>query len=123
MTDTAEKNTTAGTWWIVENTEGYDRHYIAHDEADARAQFAAERPDETPGHVWAGRLEDAPWTTDRSSPTDDPAYWRADEPCDYDLGVDRTCHHPVHAFGEPKPLRHLIDAASAMTAAKYGWWA
>lgn len=64
----------------------------------------------------------APWTVDRCSPTEDPEYWKMDEPCDYDLGPKRSCHHPVHAFGVSGPTRHLIDAGTAKLAAKNGWW-
>lgn len=67
-------------------------------------------------------MSDAPWTIDRCSPTEDPAYWRMDEPCDYDKGEARTCHHPIHAFGSKEPRRHLIEAVLAETAAKNGWW-
>lgn len=36
-------------------------------------------------------------------PTDDPKWWRRTAPC------EATCHHPVHAFGHPERLRHLVD--------------
>lgn len=42
------------------------------------------------------------------TPTSDPAYWRMVEPC------EDTCHHPVHAFGNPERLRHLIPTADAV---------
>lgn len=41
------------------------------------------------------------------SPTDDPDYWQMDQPC------DDNCHHPVHAFGHPERVRHLIDTGTA----------
>ena len=111
-----------GTPWVVVTDDWTKHHFLADSADDAKAQFLADRPNETIAHVRLAVIDDAPWTTDRCSPTDDPAYWRMDKPCDYDLGEKRSCHHPVHAFREPKPLRHLIDTWTATTAAKYGWW-
>lgn len=62
------------------------------------------------------------WTIRPCSPTDDPDWWREDKPCDYDKGAERTCHHPVHAFGHAEPLRHLIDAKTAKFALLNGWF-
>ncbi|WIB65898.1 hypothetical protein [Curtobacterium sp. MCBD17_040] len=100
------------------------RHFLATDGDDARNQYIETTATFTNDVVTIrpAAIDDAPWTIARCSPTDDPTWWRMDEPCDYDKGEQRTCHHPVHAFGEPGPLRHLIDAESAELAAKLGWW-
>ncbi len=102
------------------------RHYLAVGDDHAvnlhMATLMRLGRDETITAVRPATIDDAPWTIDRCSPTDDPDWWQMDDPCDYDKGADRTCHHPVHAFGEPGPLRHLIDAPTAHLASKFGWW-
>lgn len=42
------------------------------------------------------------------APTDDPDYWQMIESCGDD------CHHPVHAFGHPERIRHLIPTEDAV---------
>jgi hypothetical protein len=102
------------------------RHFLAVNRRDAKSQHKATTArldrEETVTEVRLATIDDAPWTIARCSPTDDPDWWKMDSPCDYDKGADRTCHHPVHAFGEPGPLRHLIDAPTAHLAAQFGWW-
>ena len=56
------------------------------------------------------------WTIPRVEPTDDPEWFRTVEPC------EETCAHPVHAFGHPERLRHLIDSATVRTATKFNAW-
>lgn len=55
------------------------------------------------------------WTIPPVEPTDDPKWYRMVEECDDD------CHHPVHAFGNPERLRHLIEANLAEFALERGW--
>ena len=47
-------------------------------------------------------------TVPACAPTADPAYWQMIEEC------DEGCHHPVHAFGRPERLRHLIPTRDAV---------
>lgn len=42
------------------------------------------------------------------APSDDPDYWQMIEECGHD------CHHPVHAFGHPERMRHLIPTEDAV---------
>lgn len=58
---------------------------------------------------------DAPWTIPAVEKTDDPAWYRM-----LDLCSDE-CHHPVHAFGHPERMRHLVEASLAEVALKNGW--
>lgn len=56
-----------------------------------------------------------PWTIPAVEPTDDPAWYRTVREC------DDGCHHPVHAFGHPERMRHLIEADLAQHALAQGW--
>jgi hypothetical protein len=102
---------------------GGRRHYLATDTGHAAALYVQDAHqqgrDTTFESIRPATIDDAPWTIARCSPTDEPDWWQMDDPCDYDTG---GCHHPVHAFGAPTPLRHLIDAPGARLAAKFGWW-
>lgn len=42
-----------------------------------------------------------PWVD--ALPTKYPEYWKMTALC------DDGCHHPVHAFGNPERLSHLVD--------------
>ena len=57
----------------------------------------------------------APWTIPAVEKTEDPTWYRMLDLC------DEECHHPVHAFGHPERMRHLIEADLAEVAIKNGW--
>jgi hypothetical protein len=64
--------------------------------------------------------DDAQWTIPPVEPTDDPEWYRLVTPCDHDQ-PNHTCHHPVHAFGHPEGMRHLVDTHTAEFAIEQGW--